>query len=77
MQIKVRLSGSLREIYSGLPKESLIELDKPETVDSLLCKMKINPLVVMEVAVDGKGGKKDALIEENCEVFLIGPIAGG
>jgi hypothetical protein len=37
----------------------------------------INPLLIVNVLVNGEKREKDFLLEEDCELFLFGPLAGG
>jgi sulfur carrier protein ThiS len=76
--IKLRLSGSLRDIYKDKSEEIIMEIMQPISVRELLSRAGINPLVVTIVLVDGDVKNKDDLIDKKIkEIILMGPIAGG
>ena len=61
MKIKVKLSGSLRGIYREMDSEILVLIDEPTSMQELLVKLGINPLVVAAILVDGNVRSKDFL----------------
>ena len=78
MKIKVKLSGSLRGIYREMDSEILVLIDEPTSMQELLVKLGINPLVVAAILVDGNVRSKDFLVAKDTnEIILVGPIAGG
>lgn len=78
MEIKVKLSGSLRGIYPNMDSEILVEIQEPTPLQELLVKLGMNPLVVAAILVDGNVSSKDFLITKDTnEIILVGPIAGG
>lgn len=78
MKLKIYLSGHLKALFPDQPKEIVINVEKPISVDNLACRLGITPWIVMSAIINGQSRSKDYLIEEeNAEITLIGPMAGG
>lgn len=78
MKVKIYLSGHLKALFPDQPKEIVLDVEKPISVDDLACQLGITPWIVMSAIINGQSRSKDYLIEEeNAEITLIGPMAGG
>lgn len=77
MNITLHLSGGLRAVLGHLPGKMTIHMEEPATLRHILAIAGINPLIVMQVAVGGKRGDKDQVIDHDAEITLMGPMAGG
>lgn len=82
MKITLRISESLLSIYRemGNPLKATLELDldKPATLNSILLKLGINPILVPMIIIDNKRvSSLDYLIKNDKTIILIGPLAGG
>jgi hypothetical protein len=77
MKVEIRLSGSLRALMQDRPAEQIIELVEPVSVQALMGRLNISPLLVMMVLVNGERREKNFMITEDAHVALIGPVAGG
>lgn len=77
MKINIKLSGSLLLIYKDLDEQMTVHIDEPISIRCLLHKTGIHPSVAPMVLVDGEVRDKDFIIEEEVELMVIGPLAGG
>ena len=78
MEVTIRLSGSMREIYPNLDEEILLEIGEPMSIGRLLLQIGINPLVAPLISVDEKVKNADYIIKEEGNVITVtGPLAGG
>lgn len=78
MKVKIYLSGHLKSLFPDHPKEIVLDVEKPISVDDLASQLGITPWIIMSAIINGQARSKDYLIEEdNAEITLIGPMAGG
>jgi molybdopterin converting factor small subunit len=78
MKVKIYLSGHLKSLFPELSKEIVLEVEKPISVDELANRLGITPWIIMSAIINGQARGKDHLInEDNAEITLIGPMAGG
>ena len=77
MRVEIRLSGSLSALMQDQPVEQVVELDEPISVQALIRRINISPLLVMMVLVNGERREKDFMSTEDAQIALIGPVAGG
>jgi molybdopterin converting factor small subunit len=77
VKARIHLSGSLRAIFEDKSEEIVVEFDRSISIKDLLLKIEISPLVVVKTVVNGRAKSKDFRIEDDAEIALIGPVAGG
>ena len=59
MKLEIRLSGSLSALMQDRPVEQFLELSEPVSVQALMGRLNISPLLVMMVLVNGQRREKD------------------
>ena len=77
MKVRIHLSGSLRAILEDKSEEIVVEFDRSLSIKDLLLKIEIPPLMVVKAVMNGRPISKDFRIEDDAEIALIGPMAGG
>jgi molybdopterin converting factor small subunit len=77
VKVRIHLSGSLKAILEDKSEELVVEFDRSLSIKDLLLKIEIPPLVVVKAVVNGRPKSKDFRIEDDAEIILIGPVAGG
>ncbi|MFO8060151.1 MAG: hypothetical protein R6U70_05800 [Bacillota bacterium] len=74
----MRVHGHVVSLLPEKKAEYEFEISEPVPVADLVQKrLGINPDVFATVLIDGKRRKKDHLLEEDCDIVLISPLAGG
>lgn len=77
IKVRVFLSGGLKEYYPTLAQEQMITLKEPLTLLELIERIEINPKIILGAEIHGKLEGKEYLIEEDTELLLLSPMAGG
>lgn len=77
MKYKVIPANNLRSLYPQLPKESIVESDRPLTVSEIAIKVGIPTLMVVAGQIDNKLYQLDEIVGKDSEVVIYGPVAGG
>ena len=77
MRLTLYLSGGLRAVLSHLPEEITLHREGPASLEEVLVQAGISPFLVMLVTVDGQRVDKDEVVDQDAEIGLIGPMAGG
>ncbi len=77
MRISLHLSGGLRAVLAHLPETMTLHVDGLASLRDILVRAGINPLLVMVVIVDGERVDKDVVVDQDAEIVLVGPMAGG
>ncbi len=73
----LHLSGGLRAILPDRPECITLTRDRPESAGQILIEAGINPLVIMKLIVNGRVADKSDIIDQDAEIYLIAPMAGG
>ncbi len=78
MKIKIRLHGHVAALLEQDIDGLEIESDNPLTVAELLEEqLDVNPMLFAAVVVDGQSRSTDYLLDDDAEVLLVSPAAGG
>ena len=77
MKVTLHLSGGLRALLTNLPEEVTIHLDEPMRLESILVLAGINPSLVAALLVNGQRVDKEEFVNEDAQVSVVGPLAGG
>ncbi len=78
MRITVEVVGHLISLVPNQCSRFVFELDEPVTIGALVDRhIQVDSRVFASFVVDGAIRKRDYLIKEDSEVFLISPAAGG
>gem|GEM_PF-2117872 len=75
--INLHLSGGLRAILPDRPECITVTCDRPELAGQILIEAGINPRVIMKLIVNGRVADKSDIIDQDAEIYLIAPMAGG
>ncbi len=76
--IHVRVHGHIASLLPEGKTEYEFELDEPMSVSAFLQEhLSINPLVFASIVVNGKAITRDFVLDDDCEILLVSPIAGG
>ena len=77
IRIQVNITGGILEFYPECPRESIVFLDEPKTVATVIAEMGINPRIILFAVIDDKIFDKTHVIKNNCTLNLFSPPAGG
>ncbi len=77
LKVTVNVSAGFKDLYSHLKDRQTIELDKPESLYSLISRLGISSRMVLFATINDRIIDKQTLIEQSCEINLISPPAGG
>ena len=77
MKINVQISGTLRGIIDGLPREVTIEKTAPLTIGQLAADLGIPPILIVIAFVGGVKRDLNHQLNDDAEIYLMGPVAGG
>ncbi len=78
MRIKVRVHGHVVSLLPEKKAEYEFEISEPQPVAEFIEeKLEVNPQVFAAIVINGRSRAGDHLLEEDCEIVLISPLAGG
>ena len=78
MRIKVRVHGHAVSLLPDKKTDYEFEIGEPVALaDFLEEHLEINPDVFATFLIGGKSRAGDYLLDEDCEILLISPLAGG
>lgn len=75
--VTITISGGLKAILPDIEEHACLEAGPGMTVTDVLAALRINPLVVTIVAVNGEIRAKDYPLKPGDQIHLVGPAAGG
>jgi len=77
MQYTVNLANNLRTLFSELPQQIKVNSDTSLTIFEIANKAGIPDLLVVGGIIDGKLYPLDQPVEQESDIVLLGPVAGG
>ena len=78
MKVSIRLHGHVGALLDKDIDGIEVELDEPQTVSEVLKEqLGVNPMLFAAIVIDGKSRDRDYLIENDTEIMLVSPTAGG
>ncbi len=78
MRVKITVHGHVKSLLPSNESEFEFELSEPRDVSELIEeKLEINPMVFASIVIDGKSVERDHVVDEDCEILLVSPTAGG
>ncbi len=78
IRVDVKVAGHVRDLMPDGRDMYRLELDKPLTVSEIIeHRVGSNPMLFASVVVNGQRRAKDYLVEEDAEIILLSPVAGG
>jgi molybdopterin converting factor small subunit len=79
LQVEVRLYATLRQQAPSEAVKGIVSITLPEksTVLELLNYIKIDPVEVHMIMVNGKGSELDTVLHDNDRIGLFPPVGGG
>jgi len=77
MQYTVNIANNLRTLVPGLPQKVLVNSDYALTVFEIAQRAGIPQLLVVGGIIDGRLHPIDQPVEQESEIVLLGPVAGG
>lgn len=77
MEVHVIIHGHVREFVETEEDEIVLEFGQPHSIEDIIRELGLNPKLFMNAFVDGELRPLDYVVEEDCEVLLMSPTAGG
>jgi len=78
MNVKITVHGHVTSLLPGNKKEYEVEISEPSNISDIIQEnLEVNPMVFASIVVDGEAVKRDYVVEDDCEVVLVSPTAGG
>ena len=77
MTFTIQISGTLRGIIDHLPQRAVVETTSPMTLKRLATDIGIPPILVVIAFVNGRKINLDERLDEDAEIYFMGPVAGG
>jgi sulfur carrier protein ThiS len=77
MDITLKLSNSILLIYKDKKEKEKLVIEKPMTVNDILIKIGISPILAPMILIDNKRVGRTHIVDKNEMITVIGPLAGG
>jgi len=78
LRVKITVHGHVKSLLSSDQSEYEFEICQPTDVSELIEKrLEINPMVFASIVIDGEAVRRDYVVDQDCEILLISPTAGG
>lgn len=77
MKYKITPANNLRSLLPQLPKECYVESDTPLTIGEIAVQLGIPSLLVVAGLIEKTLYPLDKIVENEAEIVLLGPVAGG
>lgn len=77
MKYTVNLANNLKTLFPALPVQCTVESPAPLTIYQIAGQAGVPSLLLVGGIIDGTLCKLDMPVEEDCELVLLGPVAGG
>ncbi len=78
MRIKVRVHGHAVSLLPEKKTDYVFDIDEPVPLrDFLQEHLEINPDIFATFLIGGKSRAGDYLLDKDCEILLVSPLAGG
>jgi len=75
--VKISVRGHVVKYFPGEEERFLFAVEGPLTIVDLLSQLKVDPLLIMMVHVNGRKEQKSSLVQPGDEVLFFSPPAGG
>ncbi len=78
VRIRIKVHGHSVSLMPEKRDEFEVHLEEPTTIRSVLRdRVGVNPLIFGAVVVGGKTRHLDYVLEDDAEILLVSPVAGG
>lgn len=77
MKYTVNLANNLKTLFPALPVQCTVESSTPLTIYQIAGQAGVPSLLLVGGIIDGTLCKLDMPVGEDCELVLLGPVAGG
>ncbi|MBS3873540.1 MAG: hypothetical protein KGZ92_01140 [Firmicutes bacterium] len=76
-EVRVSVRGHVVKYFPGEAERFVVTIEEPLAIVDLLRQLKVDPLLIMMVHVNGRKEPKSSLIHPGDEVLFFSPPAGG